>query len=83
MSELLDKMNQQFTDMQKLANDFHAMAEQALIERDAARVRVTRLEGALKDMLAGWRYIRETHGDLYGVGWDRAEKAATNALEGK
>jgi hypothetical protein len=35
---------------------------------------------ALKDMLSGWRYIREVHGDLYGVGWDRAQKAAEKAL---
>ena len=35
---------------------------------------------ALKDMLSGWRYIRDTHGDLYGVGWDRAQQAAEKAL---
>jgi hypothetical protein len=35
---------------------------------------------ALKDMLAGWRYIRETHGDLYGVGWDRAQQKAEAAI---
>ena len=35
---------------------------------------------ALKDMLSGWKYIRETHGDLYGVGWDRAERKAQAAL---
>jgi hypothetical protein len=35
---------------------------------------------ALKDMLSGWRYIREVHGDLYGVGWDRAQQAAEKAL---
>lgn len=35
---------------------------------------------ALEDILAGWRYIRENHGDLYGVGWDRAEQNAMQAL---
>jgi hypothetical protein len=35
---------------------------------------------ALKDALAGWRYIREHHGDLYGVGWDRVEEAARAAI---
>lgn len=35
---------------------------------------------ALKDMLSGWRYIRETHGDLYGVGWERSETLAIKAL---
>lgn len=35
---------------------------------------------ALRDMLAGWKYIRDTHGDLYGVGWDRAQGKAEEAL---
>lgn len=35
---------------------------------------------ALRDMHAGWRYIREVHGDLYGVGWDRCEEKASAAL---
>lgn len=42
------------------------------------------LLAALENMLSGWRYIREaygeTHGDLYGVGWDRAEAAAIAAI---
>ena len=29
---------------------------------------------ALMDALAGWKYIRHSHGDLYGVGWDRVEE---------
>ena len=28
----------------------------------------------LCDALSGWKYIRETYGDLYGVGWDRVQK---------
>lgn len=35
---------------------------------------------ALQDMLAGWKYIRESHGDLYGVGWDRAQDNAEAAI---
>jgi len=35
---------------------------------------------ALRDMWAGWTYIRCQHGDLYGVGWDRAHNAADAAL---
>lgn len=35
---------------------------------------------ALEDMLASWRYIRQQHGDLYGVGWDRCEQVACAAL---
>jgi len=38
------------------------------------------MRDALKDMLAGWQYIRQQHGDLYGVGWDRAEQKAIAAL---
>lgn len=38
------------------------------------------LYAALEDMLSGWIYIREQHGDLSGVGWDRAQVAATAAL---
>lgn len=40
----------------------------------------TKLKAALSDMLSGWRYIREVHGDLYGVGWDRAQDAAEKIL---
>jgi hypothetical protein len=43
-------------------------------ERDEARE-------ALRDMLSGWRYIRQVHGDLYGVGWDRAQNKADAALQ--
>lgn len=32
------------------------------------------LHSALTDALSGWEYIREQHGDLYGVGWDRVEQ---------
>lgn len=35
---------------------------------------------ALKDMNCGWKYIRESHGDLYGVGWDRAQQKADDAI---
>ena len=37
------------------------------------QVVVDELHKTLCDALAGWRYIRETHGDLYGVGWARIE----------
>ena len=35
---------------------------------------------ALKDMLSGWKYIREVYGDMYGVGWDRAQGKAEAAI---
>jgi hypothetical protein len=49
---------------------------------ESARLRADRdtLAAALRDMLAGWKYIRRSHGDLYGVGWDRAQDAAEKAL---
>ena len=44
-------------------------------EKEQAAMRV-----ALADMLAGWRYIRQVHGDLPGVGWGRAQDKAEAAL---
>ena len=40
------------------------------------------LLAALKDMLSGWRYIRQypAHQSIYGVGWDRAQSAAESAI---
>tara|TARA_R110000868_G_scaffold52833_2_gene166405 strand:- start:1720 stop:1980 length:261 start_codon:yes stop_codon:yes gene_type:complete len=35
---------------------------------------------ALKDMNSGWKYIRHSYGDLYGVGWDRAQGKADAAI---
>ena len=35
---------------------------------------------ALQDMLNGWIYIRSSHGDLYGVGWNRSQNKAKAAL---
>jgi len=35
---------------------------------------------ALQDLLSGWKYIRAQHGDLYGVGWDRAQDKAQAAI---
>jgi hypothetical protein len=47
---------------------------------DAMDVLLAEAREALRDMHAGWRYIRLSHGDLYGVGWDRAETKAANAM---
>lgn len=40
----------------------------------------TQASEAMRDALAGWRYIRQSHGDLYGVGWDRVEQKLEAAL---
>lgn len=39
------------------------------------------LEDALLDARSGMQYIRETHGNLYGVGFDRVEDKAKAALD--
>ena len=49
----------------------------ALTEQGAE---IERLRAAVADLLCGWRYIRQSHGDLYGVGWDRAQEKAEKAL---
>jgi len=54
--------------------------EESVLAASQAREKV--LRDALTDMLNGWKYIRESHGDLYGVGWDRAQQKAESALAG-
>lgn len=39
------------------------------------------LEDALLDARSGMLYIRSTHGNLYGVGFDRVEEKAAKALD--
>ena len=39
------------------------------------------LEDALLDARSGMNYIRETHGNLYGVGFDRVEQKCAEALD--
>jgi hypothetical protein len=36
---------------------------------------------ALQDALNGWTYIRQCHGDLYGVGWDRVQDKLETILK--
>ncbi len=55
------------------AREFQRQLTALSAELEAARE-------AMKDALSGWRYIRETHGDLYGVGWDRVEQKLTAAM---
>lgn len=39
------------------------------------------LVDALKDAVSGISYVRQKHGDLYGVGFDRVEMIANAALK--
>lgn len=48
-----------------------------IVEQDAT---IKQLQNAAIDALAGWKYIRLLHGDLYGVGWDRVQDALEKAL---
>jgi hypothetical protein len=63
----------------KLERDLAAAVERA--ERAEAALITAR--NAMGDALSGWRYIRGTHGDLYGVGWDRVEQKLDAALAAK
>jgi len=43
--------------------------------------RIALLEDALKDARSALLYVREVHGELYGVGFDRVEAKAKAALD--
>lgn len=38
--------------------------------------RLQQMEDLAADAVSGLRYIEQTHGQLYGVGWDRVYKKA-------
>ena len=68
-----------------LATDLPAVIRelQAAREREAALLAEGRLlKEATEDLLGGWRYIRQAYGDLYGVGWGRAQHKGEQALSG-
>lgn len=65
----------------ELDRDADLVLEQSAEAMDHMAFQRDQLREALEDMLSGWRYIREAHGDLYGVGWDRAEEQARDALK--
>ena len=58
----------------------NAFAQDAIEMHECMRSAAPDLLEALRDMLSGWKYIRESHGDLYGVGWDRAQDKAEAAI---
>ena len=69
----------------RLAQELDAYHTMACHKQSAAELRRLHavnadLLEALKDMHSGWKYIRETHGDLYGVGWDRSQEKAEAAI---
>ena len=46
-------------------------------ERCVANVEII---DAMKDALSGWNYIRDSHGELYGVGFDRVQNKLEKSL---
>ena len=68
----------EFRDAQgDVSRDF---AQDAIALHENIRAAAPELLEALQDMLNGWIYIRQSHGDLYGVGWDRAQEKAEKAI---
>jgi hypothetical protein len=55
----------------------------AVARAERAEAALITARNAMGDALSGWRYIRGTHGDLYGVGWDRVEQKLDAALAAK
>ena len=60
--------------------DIQVMSDAWLAARRTQSEQVRALVEAAQDMLSGWRYIRQMHGDLHGVGWDRAQSKVESAL---
>lgn len=91
VDRLTRKRDEARTEVERMKVQIERLWERLLRERaalvldeiGAALERERLLRAALTDMLNGWRYIRETYGDLAGVGWDRAEQKALSALEAK
>jgi len=52
----------------------------AVNQHEALVTQRDELLAACEDLLSGWKYIRQVHGDLYGVGWDRAQQAGETAV---
>ena len=71
-------------DKDQVFTDDAIKAVAAALQADNARLiaRGAELREAAADALSGWRYIRQHHGDLSGVGWDRVEHGLVEALNG-
>lgn len=68
----------QFGDAQSDVSN--AFANEAIARYERIRSAAPELLDALEDMLSGWVYLREHHGELSGVGWDRAQDKAEVAI---
>ena len=66
-----------------MVENMNATIEALRAQLAARDAEVERLREAARDALSGWIYIRGTHGDLYGVGWDRVQDKLEAALKGE
>ena len=64
----------------KLSVDLRIDSEEFCKALDGYIERVKQLEDALKDARGALLYVREVHGELYGVVFDRVEEKAKLAL---
>ncbi len=72
MSDIIERLTEYNKDWRTRAGSAQEVAE-AISE-------IKTLRNAAIDALAGWKYIREHHGDLYGVGWERVQTGLEAAL---
>lgn len=82
LTDLVGALDSAFISTWQSTADWQQQLDLAKEHLRAERIRdaAPELLAALKDMLSGWKYIRESHGDLYGVGWDRAQDNAEDAI---
>ena len=82
LTELVGALDSAFISTWQSTADWQQQLDRARDHLKAERIRdaAPELLAALEDMLSGWKYIRESHGDLYGVGWDRAQDNAESAI---
>jgi len=78
-SDEIDRLRAAFAELSESTRSIALHAAETIAAKDAE---IARLREALTDMLSGWTYIRQTHGDLYGVGWGRVEEKTRAALAG-
>jgi hypothetical protein len=67
----------------KLPPETHYACREIAAERDQLRAENEALRDALADAVSGLQYIRQTHGDLHGVGFDRVFDKANGAIRGE
>lgn len=82
LTELVGALDSAFISTWQSTADWQQQLDRAKDHLKAERIRdaAPELLAALEDMLSGWKYLREHHGELSGVGWDRAQDNAESAI---